>query len=486
MPSNLVPVPVFVFVHNGLQRRVSAAEERCHRDDESTFRALKPDQPYLPRGCFEGDVKDLAARDFRLLVDDVPQEIKGFERKQWPLIIRDNLGNHAETSDRPSGVWSTGEIPQAFLPDSESYYVLGFAPVPSHDGCHRIRVKVDRTSVDVYARDKYCTGQTTADLLAGTRTGDKLAHDLAEKGRGKIPLFVQAGGLRASTGRQLADIVVEFPSRPLYHQWDTERGRLYLSVGVLGAVYAADGRLVARFSDLMWPSYWPTIAKGWQEDSGEMDTFYADSNGGSFDNFTLDQQWGHAWIPYRYEKQLELGPGKYTLRVVLSDGVKTGRAEAPLTIENTVGKPLALGSVFLCSRFRDARVAAAEAAAADFAPSYVPLASKDKRVSPDGDLKFVPDERMMGYFEIYAPGGAAAAGKIQAHLRVVDAKSGAVARDFPAEDVAPYEQAGSTAIRVVREVALTGLAKGDYRVQVEASDAGGHSASMQSESFTIE
>jgi hypothetical protein len=73
----------------------------------------------------------------------------------------------------------------------------------------------------------------------------------------------------------------------------------------------------------------------------------------------------------------------------------------PLTIESYDSKSLALSSTFWCRRFRDARVADEESAAANFAPHYVPLVSKSVRVTHARDTTFAPDEHLLAYFEIY-------------------------------------------------------------------------------------
>jgi len=55
---------------------------------------------------------------------------------------------------------------------------------------------------------------------------------------------------------------------------------------------------------------------------------------------------------------------------------------------------------------------------------------------------------------------------VEAHLRVLDAKTGAVIKDFPSVDVRSYENAGSTMIPVAREIPFEQFAKGGYRLEV--------------------
>jgi hypothetical protein len=479
--SNLVLVPVFVYTADGLGRLLKPEEWRCVRDEESAFPALSADQPYLPRYCFESEVRDLTSDDFRLLQDGEPQKIKNIEKEIWPLDIRDNWTWHSEISYTPVGAWSTADIGDVLYTGSLTFYLLAYTPALSKGGCHRLRVEVRRPKVQVFARDEYCAEQTPSDLLNGSKTGKKLERELGEKGRGKIPLFVQAGAFRSVAGRRLVDVVLEFPWNQLDRQWDQQIGRFYASISVLGAVYSKDGKLVTRFSDLLWPSYWPVIIRGWQVGHANVVEGY---DGG----WTLRSlsRFDRTLLPSRYETQFELAPGEYDLRVVLSDGAKAGRAEVPLSIEKDDSSSLALGSVLLCKRFRDAHVAAVETAAANFAPQYVPLVSKGVRVTPAGDTGFAPDEHLLAYFEIYDPQLVhEPPSRIQAKLRIVDGKNGGLVKEFPTVDAATYEQAGSTVIPIVREIPITTLPNGEYRLEVQALDAAGRKTAWRAANFRI-
>ena len=411
------------------------------------------------------------------------------EKASFNLPVRDNRNRHYETSTAPSGFWSSTDIPgQILLPSSLPYYLLAYAPVRAslNEGCHRIRVEVNRPGVRVWARDEYCEGQTSSDLLNGTKIGKKLESELAQAREGTIPLFLQAGAFRKGRGQQLAEVVVEFPWNQLSHSWDTRIGRLHASIAVLGAVYTRDGKLVTRLSDLLYPSYWPTVLKGTYYAGGYLvDTGDADPRDTAV-TYSIFYEHDPGWLPTRFETQLQVPPGEYDVRVVLSDGVKHGRAQARLAIENDDGKSLALGSVFLCKHFRDAHVAAIEAAAAKFAPQYVPLVSKNVRFTPAGDTKFLPGEQLFAYFEIYDPIFAdKPTPQIQAHLRITDVKSGHLVKEFPTVDAATYAQAGSTVIPIAREIPITTLVKGEYRLEVQATDSSGRSTSWRAATFTI-
>jgi hypothetical protein len=252
-------------------------------------------------------------------------------------------------------------------------------------------------------------------------------------------------------------------------------------------------------------------------------------------------------LPARYETQISLPTGEYELKVILSDGGKFGRAEVPLFIDRYDGKQLAISSVMLCKRYRDAHVAAVERAAANFAPQYVPLVSKGIEFTPTGDTRFKKGEPLIPYFEVYeplipyfevyepllaagsgqSPGMPASAGmtseragatmpagmttegaagatpegmtipgngggnpsttlKVEAHIRILDAKTGKVVKDFPPVDATPYMNPGSTTIPIAREISFEQLPKGAYRLEVQATDSAGRTTAVRTADFTVE
>jgi len=495
--SNLVLIPVFVYVHNGVERKLKPEVWKCVERDWQAFLAASATEPWFPHDCYDSEIGDLKLEDFRLFQDGRPQQIKSVDRETWCMHVREQPATkqsmfHIETSDTPSGIWSSTEVDGNFRhPASPQFYLLSYAPdaATSEKGCHRLRVEVSRPGAEVFARNEYCEGQTPLDLLNGTKAGGKLERALSEKGQEKIPLYVQAGAIRNGVVQdELADVAVEFPWSLLFRSWDFQTGRLYASIGIMGAVYSRDGKLVARFSDLLWPSWWPTYEQGWQQWAA---LYYGSSEEPSFGGwmrpFIIASRESEVdWLPTRYETQFALEPGEYTLRVVLSDGYKVGRAEVPLIIENPDDKSLALGSVFLGKRFRDAQVAAAESAAAKIAPQYLPLVSKNIRVIPTGNTEFTADEGLLTYFEIYKPQpGTGAEPGIQAHVRIVDAKSGDLVKGFPPIDTATYELPGSTTIPIARKIPIANLPEGQYRLEVQASDASGRTTPWRAAGFSI-
>ena len=485
--SNLVLVPVFVF-DKKLRYSAPASVGRCNLGNVDSFFALLPSQPYMPKNC-DCDVVGLGASDFRVFQDGVEQTIQRLATGGYELPTRDNAGWHIDWSFGAVGIWSSADLPRK-LGDQcpRTFYSLAYAPSNSEPGCHRLVVKVDRPKSLVYARDQYCTGQTPSDPLFSTQYDQSLEDELAGKEGSKIPVSVQTACFFTSAGRARVQVIAQFPWSTLVRGWDVYTATFSARVAVMGAVRAKDGGLAARFSDLMYPSYWPTFVMG----SPAPSDIALNSDMGMY-TCGMDvwmsgalSRTDPAWLPTRYETQVELNPGAYELQLVLSDGKKFGRAELPLQVESYDWKGLGVSSVLLCKRFRDAHVAAVERAAANFAPQYVPLVSKDIEVTPAGDTRLNKGQVLIPYFEIYEPLLASApATTVQAHFRIIDIQTGQVRDDFSV-DAQSYEQPGKTVIPMTREVLTGKMPKGAYRLEVQATDSAGGSTPWRTANFTVE
>jgi hypothetical protein len=484
----MVIVPTFVFDKGGMGH-ASRGEQQCIKADTAAFKKLSPSQPYLPTDCYRANINNLTASNFHLFEDGVEQKIQAAPLERWNIVVRDNATSwHLEDSDTPASRWSTPDLGGRFNTDLHEYfYNLEYIPPKSQPGrCHRIEVKVDRRGSVVFARNEYCTGQSPSDPLNGTQVSKQMEQDLASGKEGDIGLSLQAGYFYTGAETARVHIALEFPWNHLSHEWNPCDWTLRATIGVLGTAVAKDGSPAARFTDLMYPSYWPTFIIGrtaYLEAVLVKGVYHTDPQSVEMKLSTKDR----GWLPTRYETQLDLPPGQYDLRVILSDGTKFGRAEAPLSIDAYDGKQLGLSSVMLCKRLRDAHAAAAEEAAANFAPLYVPLVSKGVRFIPSGDTSFRAHEPLSAYFEIYEPLLAAQpATTVEAHLRILDAKTGAVMRDFPPVNVVAYEQPGSSTVPVTAQILFEELPAGSYRVEAQATDSAGRSTAVRTATFTIE
>ena len=492
--SGLVMVRVQVLDKKVWKNGPTKEGRRCVQADAETLATLPGTEPYLPPDCDGLYVRGLTAKDFHLFVDGVEQKIRGVTTGNEGIRIRDNRGIHIELSEAPAAKWSGADYYRESDDDwalkAADRYDLSFTPDKIDAGsCRKIKVSVDRRDSIVKSRSEYCVGESPSNTLSGTELGKQLELDLASRQvRQDIAVSLQTGIFSTATHKGRVRIALDFAGESLHREWGID-WTLHGTIGTLGMVYGWGGALVARFSDLACcaPYLTPGFVFGQKGANLDQALHLGSEVGLPFNPISmLLNTVESAVLPTRYETQLELPPGEYDLRMALSDGQKFGRAETHLTIDKYDGRDLGLSSVMLCKRFRDAHVAAVESATADFAPQYVPMVSKGIQVTPAGDTDFKTGEPLIPYFEIYAPQiGVEPAPAIQAHLRILDAKTGETVKDFPAVDAAPYAQPGSTTIPVAREVPIAALPKGSYRLEVQASDSGGRSTPWRTANFTI-
>lgn len=336
---------------------------------------------------------------------------------------------------------------------------------------------VDRRDTVVLARDQYCyTEHPASDPLNGTNLGKRVEADLDSDKSGKIPLSLQANFFYTDPQKARVYVVLEFPPDHLKHEWI--HLDLRAMIGVVGVIHRRNGSLAARFSDIgccvpgdfsYGLSYFPDIYSYPSE-------------------YDPRDEWAREWLPSRYQTQIDLPAGEeYDLQVVLSDGKNFGRALTRLSIDSYDGTQFAISSVALSNRFRDAGAAAKEAAAVHLAPGYVPLVSRGMQVTPSGDTKFNLREPLIAYYEIYEPLlSQEPKTTVHVNMKIVDAKSGETKVTFPPLDSEDYKQPGQTTIAIGNELKIGKLRKGDYRLEVHATDSAGRSTPLRTATFTIE
>src|SRR5215472_7652978 len=525
--TNMVLVPVFVYDPARMEK-APKEEMPCAREMVVTFFKLPPTQPYLPKDCDVTEVQGLKAEDFHLFEDGVEQQIASFEAAAWRTVVRDNLGWHLQASDTPKGIWSLSELSGLkkvpFV--TTDFHILGYVPRETKTGCHSIRVEVNRANLLVFARDEYCAGQSPSDPLSGTHLGRDLEKTLASEKRGKIPLSLQAATFYTGGGQPefVVDLCVRFPWHDLYRKWDPSNWTLHARIAVMGVIRSKDGTVAARFSDLLYPSYWPAFDQGgskyieWEKGTTNLSTAVprlltpgsagkvaiSDSGTGngtlalSFRNVAGEITPDYAaintaldssdpfWMPTRYETQFNVPAGEYNIEVVLNDGWNFGRAEMPLTIEACDGKQLALSSVALCKSLRSSAVAAKEAAQANFAPQHVQLVSKGILYTLDGDTNFTKGESVFAYFEVYGPQlPESSAPPVSVHLRVLDSNTGKLKEDFAPFDAAPYQRPRSSVLCVGRKIPIDQLQAGNYSLEAQAMTPTGSSTTWRAANFTV-
>jgi hypothetical protein len=470
--SGQVLIPTYVFYKDRMSD-LSPGELHCIEMNNVSYSKLLPNQAYIPPDCEDSVMRGLSAADFRISEDGKQQSIQEVKFEPRPEVdVRDNFGDHLDMSETPAGKWSFAELLKAHGGGSPIYlYRIAYVPPKSQAGsCHRVEVKVFRKNAFVYARSQYCnTANSPDDPLNGTSFGKKVDSDATSDKEAKIALSAQAGFVYADANAARADLILEFPWDSLKREWI--EGSLHATIGVLGLVYRKDGTLAKRFSDFGCCA-------------SDEPHFVSTTKGDHRDAYPEDEWF---FLPSRYEAQIDLPPGEYNLKLILSDGSKFGRAEMPLNIESYDGKQLAISSLILCKRFRDAAVAAQEAAAVNLAPQYVPLVSKGVQFTPTGDMTFRKGDPLFAYFEVYEPlltGTPPAV--VQTQLKITDVKTAQIKVDTGSRSAADWIQPGKSTIPIAEQIDLAKLPPGSYRLEVQAADSAGKNTVWRAANFTVE
>lgn len=371
--------------------------------------------------------------------------------------------------------------PLSFRDESHwSGYLLGYAPPSSPEGsCHHLTIKVDRPDSLIYARDEYCSARhSAADPLNGTALGRELQSDMVSKSSDKIPLSVAAVPFFTTGLKSRVDIVIEWPIKFLkLHGKECEAP---IEISVLGTIYRKNGDTALRFSDLSALSALSDQALVPGEDVASC---------------TLP-------APNRYETQIYVDPGEFSLHVIVRMGKEFGRLEIPLTIRAYGMQQIAVSGIALAREFRQVKVRALDAAAKS-AGVFVPLISDHVQYTPTPDPHFRKGEGFYFYFETgYAqeltslppcsdPASATGARvecapTLQAHVRIVEAKTGEVVKTLQPLSATRYALKTDPIISIGGGIHISDLPEGLYRLEVQATDSSGRATPWNTASFIVE
>jgi hypothetical protein len=419
-------------------------------------------------------IKDVAASDFHLTEDGKEQAIVSAKLEApTSLLVQDNRGQHLENVGTGGGRWSHPDTP--YMNWSFPHYLVSYWPPYSAPGsCHEVTVTVSRPNSEVFARSEYCnTKHPATDPLNGTAFGQKMEKDLAQRADGKLEMTARAWTFHGVEGESRVYLTLQFPPGLLKHELRGDK--LYATIGLLGKIYGQDGKLVQQFSDFACCDYGNQKHSFWKSLRPD-----------------IPDKRSTTLVPNRYDTQFDLPPGDYSLEVLLSDGENYGRRKIPLHVPDLTGSQLSISEIALCGRVRTKSNTAPDAMEVK-AGRYIPLRSRNAEFVPEADPVIteyangdVPS--LYFYFEIYAPRieGEPPITSLEAHMRVVEAKSGVTRADLGSADALAYQTANSPFIFIGRGLRLDTYGVGSFRLEVQVTDSNGHSSPWKAAPFAIE
>jgi hypothetical protein len=332
---------------------------------------------------------------------------------------------------------------QKIASEQDEYYLLGYVPSDSPEGsCHTLKVKVERSGMNVRARSGYCNVKSN-DLLAGKPIEDELeAHSTSgtpaantaavaagasgeaavANGSFEVPYFYTA----ANEAR--VDVAAQLPASDIV--FNKVKGKYHADVNILGVAKMPDGTVAAHFSD---------------EVTMDLEK----------DDYEAFQK-----KPMQYENQFLVAPGKYNFTLVVGGGPdKFAKLESPLNVDAFDGKKIALSSPVLSNQM--AKITDDnDTLDSQLLADKVPLIVKGMQLMPSSTNHFKKTDPVGLYAQVYVPqlGSSEVApsltGAKPSDAAASPAASGSTPSAAPAPGAAP-SNAGASAPAAAAEPAVT-------------------------------
>jgi VWFA-related protein len=337
----------------------------------------------------------------------------------------------------PPGTYELASFLGEITAEQSDYYLLGYTPsAESVDKpCHKLKVKVDRSGLDVEARDSYCmSGGPPAESLKGAQRA--LEARAARGVPGNIQAAMQVSWFYSKANLALVDIAMDL------EPGNTKvKGREHGEFNLVGVVYHDDGAVVTRFGD-----------------AAELDP------------------------PYHYSRQFELAPGRYLIRMVAGSGDQAfGSVEKTVEIDPWGGKELSASGIALSMQDYALTGVTAEL---DSSVLEGPrrLASRGRAIVPMGGDRVPVGQNGLFYFEIYNPGFAETP-KMQ--IRILDRTTNVETMNSGLLDTGIYALAGNPVIPIALNLPVSNLPAGSYTLEVRAKHADGRDAIVRTADFEV-
>jgi VWFA-related protein len=340
--------------------------------------------------------------------------------------------------------------------DQSEYYLLGYRPPDSAEGsCHTLKVKVNRGGTEVRFRSGYCK-IPPQDLLAGSTTEKSLESRAAGEMQGNVTASVRTPYFYTAPNVARVDLAMEMPSRSV--RFEKVKGKQHAEVNILGIAYKADGSVAARFSD----------------------TVNLDLDG------KKDVEQFHN-TPFHYEKQFDISPGTYNLRLAFNSGNQTfGKLDNPLKVLPYDARKIALSSIALSNSL--AKVTDLNAAYdSQLLEDNKPLVVGGVQIFPSATNHFKKTDVGAAYVEIYDPlltGDKPP--QVGLEYIIIDKKTGEQKLHVGVPDTKDLIKAGNPTVPMGLHLPLDTLGPGTYRVDLRAQDSAGNRSDFQTAEVDLE
>jgi VWFA-related protein len=345
---------------------------------------------------------------------------------------------------------------QKIAKEQNQFYLLGYTPPDAKQGsCHVLKVKVDRGGMEVRARTGYCSAKPL-DVLSGNPLEKTLEAKITAAQPG--PLAAQAGPQSASmrlpfffaspnVGR--VDVAMEFPATGL--KFEKRNNVQHAEVNFLGIAYTPEGIVAARFSDTLKLDF---ASKEEAEDAKKK--------------------------PLRYENQFDIASGKYTFKLVFSEGGDNfGKLEMPLEIDSFKTDQFGVSGLALSKEYHRT---SEMGAGLDLAliEDRKPLIADGLQIVPAGNTTYSKSDLAIFYVELYDPLMASTDPQnlpvVGLQMRVLDRKTGEQKVDTGLFRLDPQPIPGNATIPLGEKIPVSTLAPGAYQLEVTAADSTGQKA----------
>ena len=356
----------------------------------------------------------------------------------------------------PPGTYDLAAYLGSVAAEQDDYYLLGYTPSAdaADKPCHKLKVKVDRSGLEVDARDSYCTSSQLA--VRALKPAQRALEARAASGvPGNIAAGMQLSWFYSKPNVAVVDLAMDIdPAAMKVH------GKLHGEFNLSGVAYREDGSVAARAGDTV-----------------ELD----------FD--TPAQLNDFLKVPYHYSNQFSLAPGRYRVRMAVGSGDQAfGSAEKLLDIDSWSGQTMSVSGIALSARDYPLTGVTAEL---DNSMLEGPrrLASKGRVIVPMGGAQFAAGQNGLFYFEVYEPRLAqATAGQPMKppamRFRILDRATGQE-KNSESMDAGGWMQPGNPVIPIALNLPVSNLPAGSYTLEVRVTGDSGPDAVVRSADFDV-